>query len=150
MTGNVYSPSFRRVLCAVDLSQHSRAALYLAAGLTFARGCRLIVLLVDDRAGDDREREAAQLELQDFVRTTLPGAPGYREGLDCIVKGGPVADTVMAAAAEHHADALVVGSRGRSAVSRALFGSTTTALVRGKIACEIVRNGRSVVAVVPE
>ena len=139
------APTFKTVLCAVDLSSHAEAALYLAAGLSFAPASRLVVLMVDDRAagdaaGDDGDRLEARVELGDFVRRVLPGPAGYRTGLDLEVLAGPPAETILAMAGEIDADLIVVGTRGRGTLSRALFGSTTG---------ELLRNTRMPIAVVP-
>jgi nucleotide-binding universal stress UspA family protein len=126
-----YAPTFNTVLCAVDLSPHSQAALYLAAGLTSRSGSRLVVLLVDHRAsGDDEDVLGARRELEQFVRGTLPGPPGYREGTDMVVRSGEPAALIMATAAETGAELVVIGSRGRGGISLALFGSTASALLR--------------------
>ncbi|MGE0447224.1 MAG: universal stress protein [Vicinamibacterales bacterium] len=123
-------PRLSTVLCAVDFSEHARSALYLAAGLTFQRGSRLVVLTVDPRAGGTAaEQGQASRELADFVRRALPGVHGRREGLDLRVRAGATVDAVLAAAAEFGAELIVVGTRGRGAVGRALFGSTAAALM---------------------
>ncbi len=127
----ISAPTFGTVLCAVDLSTHSQAALYLAAGLTFSPESRLVVLLVDGRAaGDDDEVRGARLELGEFVTGALPGPGGYRAGVDVIVRSGPLTKTILAVAAEVDADLVVIGSHGRSRLGQALFGSTASTLMR--------------------
>jgi nucleotide-binding universal stress UspA family protein len=117
------------VLCPVDLSDQSRIALYQAAG--FAWRARLVVLRVDPRAdGSDDERMDAQLELQQFVTKALPGRFGYHERTEIIVRSGDPADVILAAAREFDADAIVMATRGRGLVSRALLGSTTERIVK--------------------
>ena len=131
MTTTRHSPVFRNVLCAVDFSAHSQAALYLAAGLTFAPGSQLTVLLVDDRASGDRDEVfGARRELDEFVRGVLPGPAGYRDAVQLEVRAGAVVATILATAVEVGAELIVAGSHGRGALGRALFGSTTAALLR--------------------
>lgn len=127
----VHVPGFRTVLCAVDASDHSRAALYLAAGLSAAPGCRLIVLRADNRAtGAEKDRHKAQFELQAFLRSALPGQVSYREAVSQVLVEGDPAAAIAREATSCGADLVVVGSRGRSAMRTALFGSTTSTLLR--------------------
>lgn len=127
----VHAPGFRTVLCAVDSSEHSRAALYLAAGLSAEPGCRLVVLRADERAaGEEKDRQKAQFELQAFVRSALPRQVSHREGLSHLVADGDPAGAILREAAGCGADLIVVGSRGRSAMRTAFFGSTTGTLLR--------------------
>jgi nucleotide-binding universal stress UspA family protein len=121
-------PAFRTVLCAVDFSEHSEAALYLAAGLTCSRGSRLVVLHV--RSGGGEPSEDAALELSQFVHyRALRGGTGYREGIDCVVSGGDPAAAILDTAAARGAELIVIGTRGRGALLRSLLGSTTAAVL---------------------
>ncbi len=131
MTDETSAPTFGTVLCPVDLSPHARAALYLAAGLTFSPASRLVVLLIDDRAaGDDEDARGARVELGEFVMGALPGPAGYRAGVELMVRSGSVTKTILGAAAEVDADLVVIGSHGRGRLGQALFGSTASALLR--------------------
>jgi nucleotide-binding universal stress UspA family protein len=125
------SLQFNTVLCAVDFSEHSKSALYLAAGLTFREGARLVVLLVDARAsGSATEQGAASAELREFVRHALPDAHAHRPGLDLRVRAGTPVDAILEAAAEFDAELIVIGTRGRGGLGLALFGSTAADLMR--------------------
>ena len=128
----VSAPAFETVVCAVDYSEHSQAALYLAAALTLHHGSRLIVVAVDERADRGEEaRDHARQELEQWVsRDGLRGADGYRAGIQCVVRGGTASDSILEAAHEERADLIVLGSRGRNGLQRALFGSTTARLLR--------------------
>jgi nucleotide-binding universal stress UspA family protein len=127
------------VLCPVDLSEHSQAALYHAAGFAHSPDARLVVLRVESRrSGEDDD--AAKQELDEFVRATLPGFLGYRSSTELIVRPGDAAPTILAVAREFSADLIVMGTRGRGALTRALLGST---------AAQIFRDTRVPVAVVP-
>lgn len=124
-------PHLSTVLCAVDFSEDSQVALHLAAGLTFQRGSRLVVLTVDPRAGGTAaEQGEASRDLAGFVRRTLPGVHSRRQGLELRVRAGATVDAVLAAAAEFGAELIVVGTRGRGALGRALFGSTAADLMK--------------------
>jgi len=120
------------ILCPVDLSEQSQAALYHAAGFAQAPGSRLIVLRVDPRAlaGHEHDALAARQELDEFVRGTLPGWLGYSSRTELAVRGGDPVATILAVAREFSADLLVMGTRGRGALARALLGSTAAAVLR--------------------
>lgn len=115
-------PALGTVLCPVDLSAHSKAALYLAVGLSQHDTSRLVVLRVH---GGDREK--AREELEAFVESSLPSWP---EGVHLDVRDGTPADAVLSAAREAGADMIVLGTRGHGALSRAVLGSTTRTLLR--------------------
>lgn len=128
------------VLCAVDDSPHAAAVLYAGAGLAQHLGARLVVLRVNSRVGDSDEALDAQVELNELVLRTLPGSVGYRGSTDPIVRAGDPASTILSVAREWDASLIVMGSRARGRVTRALLGSTVQ---------RVVRDTRVPVAVVP-
>jgi nucleotide-binding universal stress UspA family protein len=130
------------ILCPVDLSEQSQTALYHGAGFAQTAKSRLAVLRVDPRAlsGNDDDALAAWQELDEFVRGTLPGWSGYGPRTELVVRGGEPPAAILAAAREFEADLIVMGTRGRGALARALLGSTTAA---------VLRDSRVPVAVIP-
>jgi nucleotide-binding universal stress UspA family protein len=125
---------FRTVLAAVDFSDGSRAALELAARLSVQCGATLHVVHAVEpllaaaavQQGRDLVAEARD-ELRTFSAATWP-APTCNPTLHVIA--GASADTILQAAEREHADVIVVGSRGMSAVERMMFGSTTEYVLR--------------------
>lgn len=124
-------PEIGTVLCAVDTSAAAAGVLYAASGLAAHPHSRLVVLRVEGRASASSEDAmAAQMELHDLAQRTIPGWVAYREGTEFLVRGGPPSETILATAAECAADLIVVGTHARGFVSRALFGSVTSRLMR--------------------
>jgi len=124
-------PAFGTILCPVDLSDYSKAALYAAAGLANQPASKLVVLYVDAAAqrGTHAAADAAS-RLNQFVWDTLPAWFGYRDGTDTRVSDGQTSAAILRAARDTRAELIVMGTRGRGAVSRALFGSTAADILR--------------------
>jgi nucleotide-binding universal stress UspA family protein len=124
----------RTILAAIDFSDTSRVALVLAARL--ARHCRaeLHVLHAEhpllgaaaEHAGIDLARETHE-ELQRFIAGAFPAAECSPRAH---VIAGAAVDVVLDVAHGHHADLVVVGSRGMSGAETLVFGSTTEGLLR--------------------
>jgi nucleotide-binding universal stress UspA family protein len=136
------APNVRRVLVAVDLSDHSRRALQVAALIAQRLGASLEALHVwavpfyaDEGTGRaglvDRMRDTARAELDAFIdgfidTAALPAGVAIER---TIVSGAPTA-----AISEHvssgHADLLVLGTHGYGGVKRMVLGSVAEALAR--------------------
>ncbi|HET7617455.1 MAG TPA: universal stress protein [Vicinamibacterales bacterium] len=125
-------PPFRSILCGVDFSAESAAALRHAAAVAREVAGDLTVVYVNDplllaaaAAGADTRsvERTAREELQQFVQGTL----GRREahGARCLLESGAPAPTLLAAAGRRRADLIVLGTQGLSGVRRLFFGSTT-------------------------
>ena len=128
---------FRRILCPVDFSRHSRAALRYASALAERSGGDLTVLTVNDpmlaAAAAAAIRDVWRLddetrtELRRFVYRAL-GPLGAKATLD-VAKGDP-AEQIDKAARQLGADLVVVGTHGLSGPRKWFFGSTTESLFR--------------------
>jgi nucleotide-binding universal stress UspA family protein len=132
---------FRRLLCGIDFSEPSLAALRFA--LSIARESkstltvmhviefppdqdRLVNLPFDLAAFRTAVREDATRRLMELV------ADGDAEACHVVTElghGRPY-EQLLAAAGEGHADLIVLGVHGRNAFDLALFGSTTTQVIR--------------------
>lgn len=140
---------FRQVVCAVDFSDWSVAALDLAASLAHETGATLTAVhaiewpwreppaptltdlppeqaaaLLRVSAGSTSERAVARL--RDVVRDVVAGRCETSTG---IVHGKSHIELVRVASARQ-ADLIVMGVHGRSAIDLAVFGSTTNQVVR--------------------
>jgi Universal stress protein UspA and related nucleotide-binding proteins len=129
---------FRSILCPVDFSANSRAALRYAAMLARLTDAHLLVLYVDDpllaavmaaRTTASTMIAATKTELQRFVtgalRSTTP-APTYT----VMTQAGAPAREIVKVAERHDCDLIVIGYRGAGRTSRLLFGSTTEGVMR--------------------
>ncbi len=135
------APQLRTVLCPVDLSEQSQAALYHAAGFAARKESRLVVLRVNASADESvAERAALTQELNEFTRAVLPTWVERHTRPDILVRSGEPAPTILAVAEEVSADLIVTGTRGRGGITLALLGST---------AARILKETRVPVAIVP-
>lgn len=122
----------RHILCPVDFSRVSRAALREAATLARASRSRLTVLFVSDpwlvaaaaAAGDQRASAPnTRAALERFIRQVLP-ASARPPRLRALVTSGRPADEILKAARRPRASLIVMGTRGMGGVARLLLGST--------------------------
>ena len=139
--------NFSRVLVAIDDSDYAARALDAGASLAKAVGGALAVVhVIDPRAAINVQADLATIDLIDILRKDgrrliddaaaqhhLPSASTFlREG----IPDAEIAQT----AKEWKADVLVVGTHGRSGLTRVLLGSTAEALVRsGALPVLVVR-----------
>jgi nucleotide-binding universal stress UspA family protein len=139
-----FSTDFRRVLLTTDLSSASAAAL--------RRGAEVAKQLA---VSDELEvRCAMATAVSEWIRPAIPAERLYGEAgeeltrfLDTTglplatvvprVRLGDAAKEIVAEAAEWNADLIVVGTRGRSSVSRFLLGSVAGSVLRSAF-CDVL------------
>jgi nucleotide-binding universal stress UspA family protein len=130
---------FKRLLCPVDFSGSSLAALDFAFSLAQEADAELTIVHVVD-TGDEplttrpasvpEYRRELELELSEKLSTLVPEAvrnwclPSTR-----IAHGKPYRE-ILGIATEDRADLIVMGVHGRNALDLMLFGSTTNQVVR--------------------
>jgi universal stress protein A len=134
--------AFKRILVPVDYSEPSRRALELALSLDTAAA--LEVIHVWDRPSFVAEdmvvhkdgarhslseliRENAEREMVEFLASVK--APAGKQLAHHLVSGEP-ASAILHEAAKPGYDLLVVGSHGRTGMTRLLLGSVTEKLIR--------------------
>jgi nucleotide-binding universal stress UspA family protein len=126
------------IVCGVDFSEASRAALCTAAALARSNRGRLTVVFVDDpllvaaarAAHDARGGQAPALAALDrficeSLRVTTPA-----EDTQSLVAVGSPADELLKAARGSGADLIVLGTHGSGRGTRLLFGSCLTTVLR--------------------
>ncbi len=129
--------SFRRILIALDDSAIAAHAVQVATDLATALKAQAALVYVVDPtlafrpdSGIPAAEWAATLkrEGQSFLATTAQrtGEPPVWQFL----REGKPADEILAAAREWEADLIVIGTHGRSGVSRLVLGSTAELVVR--------------------
>src|SRR5262245_3255846 len=138
MPRDTFPRAFRSILCPVDFSANSRAALRYAAMLARLSDAHMIVLYVDDpllaavmaaRTTAPTMIAAAEGELQQFVTSALRGAtpaPAYT----VMTRAGAPSREIVKVAQRHGCDLIVIGYRGAGRTARLLFGSTTEGVMR--------------------
>jgi nucleotide-binding universal stress UspA family protein len=134
-------PMTHRILVAVDLSDESIAALRTARALADARGATLAVVHVLANIGDVQPffpqaygiNATNLLELERLAGEALELRLAEVEGCASVERfvelGAPYAEIVRRAEA-WNADLLVIGSHGRTGLSRAMLGSVAEHVVR--------------------
>lgn len=140
-TSEVGGPMIERVLVAVDLSDASLAALAAARALADERGATLAIVhvpasfsaappLIPQSRAINMTRA---LELERIGHEALERRISEVEGfsnVDRFFEIGPPHEGIVHRAKVWNADLVVVGSRGRSGVLRALLGSVAEQVVR--------------------
>ncbi len=117
-------PSFERVLVPTDFSDLANHAIPYACAIA-ARGGKVCIAHVTGRLGLTEEEATAKL-----VALIPPQAT--ERGIQCetaVWKGEADAEGIGHLAARFRADAICIGSHGRSGISRAVLGSVTQAIV---------------------
>jgi nucleotide-binding universal stress UspA family protein len=129
---------FESILCAVDFSPQSAAALQVAAGIIRRSGGRLTALCVEDPllgAGASAVgyntvllRKSTLAQLQQLVRRVAPELPPDAWSVDSVL--GKPAAAILSAARRKSADLIVIGSHGRRGPAKFFFGSVAQAVLR--------------------
>ena len=139
--------AYKRILCPVDFSDSSLAALQYATSLAEEGNAALTVLHVVEYGMHewpdiyDEFISNQQLSIQDFrtrcretsrerLELAVPAEARTWATVETVLSEGKPYREIIHAAAEHHCDLIVMGVRGRNALDLALFGSTTQQVVR--------------------
>lgn len=118
----------RNILCPVDLSDISRAALEYAVGLARALEARLQALQVLELVEPGRDNELRRRCLDEFERFVQPLRMGVP--VETVLTEGNAAGEILRAAEASRADLIVMGTHGRSGFERFVLGSVTERVLR--------------------
>lgn len=131
---------FTSIVCGVDFSSASLSALEYAFSLAQEAGSRVTVVhTVPWELEDEAEllapavseyRQLRENGARERLATLVPDAVRQICQVDIVVGTGKPAHEIQRVARDTVADLIVMGVHGRAAVSVALFGSTTHAVVR--------------------
>jgi nucleotide-binding universal stress UspA family protein len=139
---------FQRILCPIDFSDSSLLALDWAWSLARESGAIVSLLHVIEWPWDEppappfesfpghearqlrQFRQAVEASSRQQLQSLVPDNLRDRCASEPLVRHGKAHREVLAAA-EGHADLIVMGVHGRNVVDLALFGSTTNQVVRG-------------------
>jgi nucleotide-binding universal stress UspA family protein len=130
---------FKRLLCPVDFSDPSLAALQFAFSLAQEGDAELTVLhafewLPDDEPLTNRPinvpeyRRELEHDVAERLQTFVSAGNGRRPAIRLV--HGKAYREILGAATEGSADLIVMGVHGRNALDLMLFGSTTNQVVR--------------------
>lgn len=127
------------VLCPIDFSSPSRAALRYACAVAEHFGARLTVLTVNDpllaesaelRLGPSWMVEDSRRELQRFVAETFEQSSACHVDIRYEVAAGKPAPEILRVARQRGCDLLVMGTHGLTGMRKMFFGSTTERVLR--------------------
>lgn len=133
---------FRRIVCAVDFSESSLAALARALNMAEEADAHLTVLHVIEIPPElrehavapdfdvDRIRAAAEAEARRRIHDLVPKEARTYCTVETAVVEGRAYRQVLRQAAEETADLIVIGVHGRAAIDLLLFGSNTHHVIR--------------------
>jgi universal stress protein A len=131
-------PELRRILHPTDFSPASRPALARAVALAKASRGRLTVLHVVSRAVPyvrelhlrEQLRAAIRDEAQRRLDALLSKAKEARVSAEGVLVEGEPHREIVRVATSRHADVIVMGTHGRTGLSRFLMGSVATRVLR--------------------
>jgi universal stress protein A len=137
----------RKILCPTDFSKYTDAALNYASALASESGATLYITHVDEYRDPTAMSGEASLsypapwavadrsEVRQQLEKVLPTAPrvDYEHRY---LEGSPVRE-IVAFAEREHVDLIVMGSHGRTGLSRLLMGSVAEGVAR-RAACPVL------------
>lgn len=144
---------FKHILCPVDGSETSLDALYAAARLAQEQHAKLTICMAVDAAkasamafGDPGMSAACYDALYEEARATLKSiaerVPGAQP--DQLLVEGSTVDAIVESAAKRNCDLIVIGSHGRTGISRAFLGSVAEGVLRAaKTPVMVVRHPKA-------
>lgn len=136
------SPRLKTILCAVDFSAASERALQYALSLAKEADARLIVLhVIEDSLGEAGAETLGHLSLSEYhrqvegealkrLRAAVPDDARVWARPDERVVKGRAYKKILDTVAGESVELVVMGVRGRSALDRLVFGSTTHRVIR--------------------
>ena len=137
--------SFRHIVCAIDISDSSLAALRWALSLAQETDAHLWLLhtievppelrastVVTDEEVDELN-ESARADAINRLRSLIPPRAAGFCSIDTATATGEAAHAILRFAAWHAADLIVMGAQGHGAIDRLIFGSKTRDVIGGAI-----------------
>lgn len=135
------TPRFKRILCPVDFSQPSTHALTYALSLAQEADARLTVVHVVELQLEPDTYQYRLLNVPEYraqmvraaseqMASALPAGVEAYCAIEQTVMTGKAYREILRLAGEQHADLIVMGVHGRSAMDLMVFGSTTQHIVR--------------------
>ena len=138
--------TFATVLCPLDFSAASGPLVRYAAALAAATGAELRLLHVLEAqprrpaaAADNSDVEIARQLAGYHAAATEAGVAT----VTTVIVQGEAAAEIVAEAQRHPADVIVIGSHGRTGLTRFLMGSTAEAVVREAICATLLVKPRA-------
>jgi nucleotide-binding universal stress UspA family protein len=135
---------YKTILVPVDFSEHSRLAFRIAASMARASGSRLLVLHVALHTGPlvAYGQAVAQLQTADYEAKLRHAVKQFRVDDQTVsvehhVVEGEAAEEIQRLANKANCDLIVMGSHGRTGLSRLMVGSVAEQVMR-KAHCPVL------------
>jgi nucleotide-binding universal stress UspA family protein len=129
-----------KILCAVDLSEHSKQVAQYAAMLAKATNARLIVIYTAPSLSQYVGFHVPPSTIESFVGEIVSGAEHAMEAfvaenfagiqVTSRVLIGYAAEEIINRADEENVDMIIMGTHGRKGIDRILFGSVAEKVVK--------------------
>ncbi len=116
---------YKKVLLPTDGSDLARTALAHAKYMAALGHADVVILQVVDGGGGDND--AAELNVREISEEMKFEDIG---AVECVVRRGDAARTIVDVAHEEHADLIVMATRGRSGLRRMVMGSVADSVAR--------------------
>ena len=122
----------RSVLCPVDFSEASRAALHAAVRVARQFSASLHVLFVEDPLLASAAASPGVTDLKEELKQFVAGTPDLDPPAEPTlhVTAGQPADEIVRFAEREQIDTIVMGTHGLTGVRKAFFGSTTARVLK--------------------
>ena len=118
-----------KIVCTVDFSESSDAALLMAATVASQFGATLYIVHVEEVAA--QYLAAAGVEASEYKKLLDSSLPPYEDvEYEHHYLRGNVSDEILLFARERSVDLIVMGTHGRSGLARLLMGSVAEHVVR--------------------
>ncbi len=133
-------PEIKKILCAVDLSEHSKMVASYATSLAQATGASITVVYTAPSLSQYVGFHVPPNTIENFVGEIVSGAeksmdafiaenfPGVEAKGQILV--GYAAEEILNRAEEEKADMVIMGTHGRKGIDRILFGSVAEKVVK--------------------
>jgi nucleotide-binding universal stress UspA family protein len=135
--------SFKHIVCAIDFSESSLAALRWALSLAEEADAHLWLLhtievppelrvstiITDDEI--DELNAATRADALSRLRSLIPAEAAAFCSVETATASGEAAHAILRFAADHDADLVVMGAQGHGAIDRLVFGSKTRDVIAG-------------------
>jgi nucleotide-binding universal stress UspA family protein len=136
------STPYKTILCPVDFSEASMQALEYALSLAQEANARLILLhVIESLLGEAGSSEMGHMRVSEYygyleedavrrLRAAVPDQARLTSAPDERVVRGRAYHQILKVAGDESADLIVMGVRGKGALNRLVFGSTTHHVIR--------------------
>ncbi|MDR3073895.1 MAG: universal stress protein [Deltaproteobacteria bacterium] len=135
-------PSIKKILCAVDLSEHSKLVAEYATTLAKSFDAEVIVLYTAPSLSQYVGFHVPPSSIENFVGEIVTGAEQSMEEFIAeaftdpavkakgIILSGYAAQEIVGYAVKNDVDIIVMGTHGRTGIDRMLFGSVAEKVVK--------------------